>query len=104
MGSLAYGLARVDVSNYTANIWSAAAGLPSLAVQSVAVDPDGSVWVATADAGLARLDPKTGIWQTHRASAGFPSDEVREVTIDRARSPRRVVITTAAGVASYNGD
>jgi len=73
-------------------------------VQSVAVDPDGSVWVATADAGLARLDPATGAWRSYRASLGLPSDEVREVTIDWGRTPRRVLITTAAGVASYVGD
>jgi ligand-binding sensor domain-containing protein len=102
VGSLAYGLARIDLSAWSATIWSAAAGLPSLRVQSVAIDPDGSIWVGT-DAGLGRLDPRSGAWQIHRASAGLPSDDIREVTIDRSHSPRRVVITTGDGVVVYAG-
>ena len=102
--SLSQGLALVDGQALTAQLWDLAAGLPSLAVQAVAVDPDGSVWVGTADVGLGRLDPASGNWSAFDVTSGLGSNEVRSLYIDRTTSlPRRLVITTGAGVGSYDG-
>jgi ligand-binding sensor domain-containing protein len=102
-GSLSQGLALVDGQALTAQLWTLAAGLPSLAVQAVAVDPDGSVWVGTADQGLGRLDPSSSSWQRYDSSSGLGSNEVRSLYVDRTQSPRRLVITTGAGVETYDG-
>jgi ligand-binding sensor domain-containing protein len=102
-GSLSQGLALVDGQALTAQLWTLEAGLPSLAVQAVAVDPDGSVWVGTADEGLGRLEPSSGSWQVYDSTSGLGSNEVRSLFVDRTSSPRRLVITTGAGVESYDG-
>ncbi len=102
-GSLSQGLVLVDGQALTAQVWTLGAGLPSLAVQAVAVDPDGTVWVGTADQGLGRLDPSSGNWQLYDSSSGLGSNEVRALYVDRTQTPRRLVITTGAGVESYAG-
>ncbi len=99
-GSLDRGLARLDPNSLIVTVWSLAAGLPSLSVQSLALDPDGTVWVGT-DTGLGRLNPSSGAWQTFRApplspGSGLPSDDVLDVTIDTSQTPRRVIVTTGA--------
>ncbi len=108
-GSLVRGLARLDPKAFTVDVWTLAAGLPSLSVQSIALDPDGTLWVAT-DSGLGRLDPSTGTWRLYTApppgtppASGLPSDDVIDVTVDPSQSPRRVIVTTASGVVSYAG-
>ena len=68
-GSLDRGLARLDPKSFTVTVWSAAAGLPSLSVQSLALDADGTIRVAT-DTGLVWLTPSTGSWQLFRAPPG----------------------------------
>jgi streptogramin lyase len=117
-GSLDRGLSRLDPTSLTVTVWSLAAGLPSLSVQSLALDPDGTIWVAT-DTGLGRLNPTNGTWQTFRAppispGSDLPSDDVVDVTVDTSQSPRRVIVTTGssqttvpgspgAGVVVYSG-
>ncbi len=112
VGSLVRGVARLDPQAFAVTTYGVASGLPSLAVQSLALDPDGTVWVATGDSGLARLDPSSGAWTSYRASSpagpsgppsGLPSDDVVDVTVDTSHSPRRVVVTTGAGVVAYAG-
>ncbi len=102
VGSATQGLARVDASALTSEVWDPSAGLPSLLVQAVAVDPDGSVWVGTADRGLGRLTPATGAWQVFHASTGLGSDEVRSLFV-LPGDPRLLLITTGAGVVAYAG-
>jgi streptogramin lyase len=114
-GSLDRGLSRLDPNSLIVTVWSAAAGLPSLSVQSLALDPDGTIWVAT-DSGLGRLNPTTGAWQLFRGppispTSDLPSDDVVDVTVDTSQSPRRVIVTAApsgainsgAGVVVYDG-
>ena len=103
--SLSQGLAVVDADAMTATLWDLSAGLPSLLVQAVAVDPDGSVWVGTADRGLGRLAPSTGRWQVVDATSGLGSQEVRDLAVvtSGAGGARRVAIVTGAGVATYSG-
>ena len=105
VGSETQGLARVDASALTAQLWTLAAGLPSLAVQAVAVDPDGSIWVGTADQGLGRLDPTTSTWQVFDQTSGLPSDDVLSLYVapGQAGAPRTLILTTSAGVATYSG-
>ncbi|AKU89965.1 two-component regulator propeller domain-containing protein [Vulgatibacter incomptus] len=77
-----------------------AQGLPDNRVYGLALDPDGSIWMAT-DAALAR-------WRGgHFASVidglnGLPG-AILSVTIDRSHSPRRVIIGTSSGVGVYDG-
>jgi ligand-binding sensor domain-containing protein len=106
-GSLDRGLSRLDPNSLIATVWSLAAGLPSLSVQSLALDPDGTVWVAT-DTGLGRLTPATGSWQIFRQTSvspgsELPSDDVLDVTIDNSQSPRRVIVTTGAAADGSSG-
>ncbi len=105
VGSLDRGLAKLEPSTFTVQLFGLAAGLPSLSVQSLALDPDGSLWVAT-DSGLGRFVPSSGNWTVFRAAAPgseLPSDDVLDVTIDSSQSPRRVILTTAQGVVAYSG-
>ena len=106
-GSLDRGLSRLDPNSFIVTVWTLAVGLPSLSVQSLALDPDGTIWVAT-DSGLGRLNPTSGSWQTFHAppvspGSSLPSDDVLDVTIDSSQTPRRVIVTTAAGVVAYDG-
>ncbi|HUB10071.1 MAG TPA: two-component regulator propeller domain-containing protein [Myxococcales bacterium] len=106
-GSLDRGLAQLDPNAFTVQVWTLAAGLPSLSVQSLALDADGTLWVAT-DTGLGRLNPTSGSWTVFRAppivpGSSLPSDDVIDVTIDSSQSPRRVIVTTSQGVVAYDG-
>ncbi len=103
-GSLVHGLCRLDPKTYEVTTWDLATGLPSLSVQSIALDPDGTIWVGT-DSGLGRLDPATGSWRLYQpgGASDLPSLDVIDVVVDTSRDPRRVLVTTAAGVVSYAG-
>jgi ligand-binding sensor domain-containing protein len=102
VGSESQGLALLNPNALTSQLWDQSSGLPSLAVQAVAVEPDGSVWVGTLDRGLGRLTPDGGTWQTYRATSGLLSDEVRSLFVV-AGYPRLLVLTTGAGVFTYDG-
>ncbi len=98
-GSLDRGLAKLDPAAFAVTAWTLPAGLPSLSVQSLALDPDGTIWVAT-DSGLGRLTPSAGTWTLFTAE---PADDVLDVTVDSSQSPRRVIVTTSQGVVAYSG-
>ncbi|MHB8416831.1 MAG: ligand-binding sensor domain-containing protein [Myxococcales bacterium] len=107
-GSLDRGLAELAPATFTVQLWTLAAGLPSLSVQALALDGDGTIWVAT-DSGLGRLDPSSGSWTLFRAppaapASALPSDDVIDVTIDASQIPRRVIVTTSQGVVAYDGN
>jgi ligand-binding sensor domain-containing protein len=99
-GSFGNGLAHVSADG-TWSWWTTAEGLPDNRVYDLALDTDGSLWVAT-DAGVVRmqngrfsatvLDPMTGL-------PGAPL----ALGIDTSASPRRVLIGTSAGAAIYDG-
>jgi len=63
-------------------------------VRSLALSPDGSVWIATASGLAVRLPD--GALDTFQTGAGLPSNDIRDVTVD---SDGTVYAATAAGVA-----
>jgi hypothetical protein len=98
-GSFGNGLAHVSADG----TWSwitTADGLPDDRVYDLAMDADGSLWVATdaavvqvrGGAIVARIDLTSGLRGTPLA-----------VSVDTNASPRRVIIGTSTGVAIYDG-
>lgn len=75
-------------------------GLLDNRMRDLALDPDGSLWVAN-EAGLLRLRGASPA-QAIDASDGLPGAVV-SVFVDTASSPRRVIIGTTEGVAIYDG-
>lgn len=75
-------------------------GLPENRVRDLALDPDGSVWLAT-EAGLARARGGSVV-QVIDASQGLPG-AITSVFVDRGASPRRVIVGTTHGVGIYDG-
>ncbi len=75
------GVTFLDASGRVAN-WSAAEGLPVARVRSIAVDLDGTAWVA-AVGGLARLVTGGEQWQKIRSDRGYPHLSAWSVFVDR---------------------
>ncbi len=75
-------------------------GLPDNRVYDIALDTDGSLWVAT-DAGVVRL--KNGRFSNTLNPASGLLGTPMSVSIDRSTSPRRVLIGTSVGAAIYDG-
>jgi signal transduction histidine kinase/ligand-binding sensor domain-containing protein/CheY-like chemotaxis protein/HPt (histidine-containing phosphotransfer) domain-containing protein len=65
-----------------------AGSLASDQVNTVAIDPQGRIWIGTTDAGLDILDPRTGRFENLRHEAADPtsliSNHVSSLTRDRA--------------------
>lgn len=99
VGSFGNGLARMD-PNGTWSYVDTRHGLPDNRVYGLALDLDGSLWIAT-DAGLARLSGG-GVRQVFDASDGLPGT-ILGVHVDGATTPRRVIIGTSAGIGIYDG-
>jgi hypothetical protein len=57
--------------------------------------------VGTTEAGVARFDG--GAWRYYTAASGLPDDTITSIFVDRASTPRRVIVGTASGVAVYAG-
>lgn len=75
-------------------------GLPDDRVYDLALDPDGSLWVAT-DAGLARVRDGQVV-QVLDSRTGLPGSPYA-VAIDDTVTPRRVLIGTSQGAGIYDG-
>lgn len=88
------GVTFLDASGRAAN-WSPADGLPVARVRSIAVDLDGTAWVA-ATGGLARLIAGGKQWQKIRRDRGYPHLSAWNVFVDRGG-------TLWVGAASPNG-
>jgi len=75
-------------------------GLPDNRIRDLALDVDGSLWVA-AEAGLARIvgGSVVLVWS---AAEGIPG-AVTSVFVDRSTSPRRLIVGTTHGVVIYDG-
>ncbi len=71
------------------------AGLPGNFLLGMQKDRNGDIWIAVKDGGIARLNPRTEVFQNYRHSAAdassISSDGVRQVYLDR---DGRVWITT----------
>ncbi|HWV38706.1 MAG TPA: two-component regulator propeller domain-containing protein [Vulgatibacter sp.] len=99
VGSFGNGLARMEPDGS----WSyldTRHGLPDNRVYGLALDPDGSLWVAT-DAGLARLSGG-GFHQVLGAGDGLPGT-ILAVHVDTKAKPRRVIVGTSVGIGIYDG-
>ena len=57
--------------------------LPHPMVRSLAEDGDGAIWVGTDGGGLARLDPRSGVFRGFTRRDGLPSDAVRGILPSR---------------------
>lgn len=75
------------------------AALDNANIVSLARAPDGTLWVGSAGAGLARLDPQGGC-DVFTADDGLPSDHVRTLLVDRAG---RLWSGTMRGLAVFDG-
>jgi hypothetical protein len=97
VASIENGLAYLDSASHTPT----QVALPERALTSVAIDGDGDLWIGTQAAGVLRLRPSTGALQSYRDE--LPSSHVRRVQIDRFSPTRRLLFSTANGLAVYTG-
>jgi ligand-binding sensor domain-containing protein len=79
-----------------------AEGLPSAAVTSLAVQPNGLVWVGTEDASAARWDPAASQWTLFGASNGALPDD-RVTSIISSIGGGKLWIGTAGGLVLHDG-
>jgi hypothetical protein len=83
-------------------------GLPEPNVTAIFYDPDGGVdvlWVATANAGVSRVQVDASTWTNYTALQGLPSNTVYSVA--RAAAPgggTTIWVATQNGVARLKGD
>lgn len=75
-------------------------GLPSNFIQSLHVDGDGILWIATL-LGANRLDPSTGRFERFNTSNGLPNDDIQTIVEDAYGT---IWMSTGAGLASLNKD
>lgn len=68
--------------------------LPGRQIRALSERPDGSLWIG-ADAGLVRLDPRTGAFETFAGRGRLPDDNVRAVY---EASDGRVFVATGGGL------
>lgn len=69
----------------------------SILVRHQNVEQPESVWFATADGGISRLEQ--GKWTIYRVEDGLPSNDVSDLAVDRYN---RVWAATSKGVAFFN--
>jgi len=77
-GSLWYGrngLVKLDKASGITTTYSVKDGLSSNAVMGILEDARGYLWLSTADAGLSRFDPKTGVFRNYGLDDGL--DDLR---------------------------
>lgn len=79
-------------------VFEQAQGLPSNALLDVAADQHGGLWLATAAAGVFRLDLATG---ELRKAGGLPSDQATRVVSEPTALGRKITVTVRGGVAIY---
>jgi len=75
--------------------------LPMNTLMGVVVDGSGSVWIATARAGLARFRPSDGAWTYYTMASGLPSDQINAISVDAFDGRRTLYVATANGLASF---
>ncbi len=56
--------------------------LPSDNIRGLSADSKGNIWIATLNAGIAKLDPATGICDVYTAQDGLPANETRTIFVD----------------------
>ena len=98
-GSFGNGLAHVAADG-TWRWYTTADGLPDNRVYDLAMDTDGSLWVAT-DAGVVRMQ-NGQFSNTLNPLTGLPGTPL-SLHVDKGATPRRVLIGTSAGAGVYDG-
>ena len=104
VASYGNGLAYLAPNTYAPTYWSESDKLPQNYLTSVAVEPSGDVWIATATAGVVRYQPSSDTWVYYTTASGLPSNDVRAVYLDKyAPSGRTIYFATDNGIAVYAG-
>lgn len=87
--------------NHTSSNETGLAGneIRSILVRPQNVEQPESVWFATADGGISRLE--NGKWTIYRVEDGLPSNDVSDLAVDRYN---RVWAATSEGVAFFNDE
>lgn len=73
-------------------------GLAENRTTSVAIGPDGAIWVGTASAGVSRYDGTA--WLTFTSANGLPGDSVRDLAVG---ADGTIWAATANGIGRYDG-
>lgn len=82
-------------------------GLPSLDISALVRGPDGALWIATRDNGVARFDDFS--WQHYTAAntgggaSGLPTDEVLSAVADPKRNGMWFGLVDPTSVAFFDG-
>jgi signal transduction histidine kinase/ligand-binding sensor domain-containing protein/CheY-like chemotaxis protein len=99
------GLSAYEPTTGTFASYAAPFGSSPLRVRALRTDHTGSLWIGTLDAGLWRLDPKTGRASSFRHDAARPgslsSDRVQGILEDDAR---RLWVATADGLNLFDAE
>jgi hypothetical protein len=99
MGGYGNGLAR-RAPDGTWSYFDSGAGLPDDRVSDLALDTDGSLWVAC-DRAAARIAGGAVVQVLDNMNG--PPGTVLSVAIDDVAKPRRVIVGTSQGVGIYDG-
>jgi hypothetical protein len=75
--------------------------LSESSLTSVGIDGDGDVWVGTQAAGVLRFRPGSSNTEVYKGE--LPSSHVHRLQVDRYSPTRRLLISTAKGLAVYSG-
>jgi ligand-binding sensor domain-containing protein len=102
VASFGQGLAYLAPMTLHPSYFDRSRELPQNRLTAVAIDPsDGSLWVGTSFAGIARKQGAT--WRYYTGASGLPSDDITALYMDTSTGVRRVLIGTDAGVGVYTG-
>src|SRR5690242_2689307 len=82
--------------------WNRDHRLPMNTLMGFVVDGSGSVWIATARAGLARFRPSDGTWTYYTTASGLQSDQLNAISVDAFDGRRTLYVATANGLASFD--
>ncbi len=72
-------------------------GLPTEYFVRAARDPAGTLWFASADAGVASF--RAGVWTSHTRENGLPSNEIADLVVDGAGRPW--IVTPSGDAARF---
>jgi hypothetical protein len=104
VGSWGNGLVYLEPVTTIAHYFDAADTLPQNIITALALDPDGSLWIGTGWAGLARYRAAGGgAWTYYAEGAGLPSNAITALAIDATTSPRTLYIGHLRGLSAYQG-